>query len=197
MPYPRGSIPGGREWKELMTDDTDLLVAWRAGDRVAGERLLERYRSSLGRFFGHRAGWYADDLVQETLLACVRCRDRFAGQSSFRTYLFAIARKILHRSKDRWRPIPESDRNAVWSWSDRAEDDEEPELEAIQPMAPWERWDVHQIVRRLDLDDQRMIWLYYWNDLSGSELARTFGIRESTARSRLRRSLARMRQDLR
>ena len=39
----------------------------------------------------------ADELTQATFLACVTSKDRFRGDSSFRTYLFTIARNELYR----------------------------------------------------------------------------------------------------
>lgn len=35
--------------------------------------------------------------MQSTFLACLRARDRFRKESSFRTYLFTIARHELYR----------------------------------------------------------------------------------------------------
>lgn len=181
-----------------MTDDLELLIAWRAGDRAAGDALLSRYRTSLTRFFGRRAAWDTDDLVQETLLACVRCRDRFVGQSSFRTYVFAIAKRILQRAQEQQRqrgepPAPGGARTL----DEEVEPTDEREPWPDEPRSLWERWDVWKALQRLQAEDRRLIWLYYWNDLSGPKLALTLGVVESTARSRLRRSLERMRSDLR
>lgn len=44
-----------------------------------------------------RTGSDIDDLIQDTFLACVRSRGQFRRQSSFRTYLFTIARHELYR----------------------------------------------------------------------------------------------------
>jgi RNA polymerase sigma-70 factor, ECF subfamily len=61
----------------------------------AGEDLFARYFTEVYRFFEHKLGGNADDLVQATFAACITARDRFRRQSSFRTYLFAIARNQL------------------------------------------------------------------------------------------------------
>lgn len=77
-------------------DDLALLESWRSGDKSAGEALFARHFDSLCAFFVTKCN-DPDDLVQRTLLACVNARDQFRAQSSFRTYLFAIARNELHQ----------------------------------------------------------------------------------------------------
>ena len=72
-----------------------LLLHWRSGNREAGSRLLHRYVPELTGFFGRRSAGNAEELVQRTLLACTQGLGRFEGRSTFRTYLFAIARNRL------------------------------------------------------------------------------------------------------
>lgn len=76
-------------------DDLALLDRWCAGDSTAGNELFRRYFEALYRFFEHKTDGEIDDLVQETFLACMRSRESFRRQSTFRTYLFAIARHTL------------------------------------------------------------------------------------------------------
>lgn len=78
----------------MRTEDTTemLLSKWREGRRDAGDQLLHRYRPALRVFFGRRAREHADELVQRTLLACTESVARFEGRSTFRTYLYGIAR---------------------------------------------------------------------------------------------------------
>jgi DNA-directed RNA polymerase specialized sigma24 family protein len=78
-----------------MTSDQELLRAWRAGDREAGGTLFERHFAAIRRFFRNKVDHQVEDLVQRTFTACVEARDRFRGDSSFRTYLFAIAHNVL------------------------------------------------------------------------------------------------------
>ena len=48
------------------------------------------------RFFERKVAEEPDELVQETFLACVKRRNEFRRQSSFRTFLFAVARFELY-----------------------------------------------------------------------------------------------------
>src|SRR5215831_9615033 len=92
-----GPICAGPPWyRGEMDPDLVLLEQWRAGDRAAGEALFARHFDEVYRFLASKIGGEADDLVQRTFLACVRARHQFRGHSSFRTYLFTIARNELY-----------------------------------------------------------------------------------------------------
>src|SRR5262245_3615095 len=80
-----------------MESDFDLLDRWRAGEAAAGQALLARYFDILCGFFESKIDGDADDLVQRTLLACVASKDKFRKQSSFKAYLFTVARHELFR----------------------------------------------------------------------------------------------------
>ena len=77
--------------------DAQLLDAWREGDEACGQQLFKRHFSSLYRFFRNKVGDDCDDLIQRTFLAAVKGIEGFRGHSSFRTYLFVIARHELYR----------------------------------------------------------------------------------------------------
>ncbi|WP_420829612.1 RNA polymerase sigma factor [Nannocystis pusilla] len=64
--------------------------------------LFERHFESVYRFFCNKVPRDADDLVQETFLECVGAKERFRQDASFRTFLFAIARKVLLKYRERW-----------------------------------------------------------------------------------------------
>jgi RNA polymerase sigma-70 factor (ECF subfamily) len=77
-------------------DDDELLARWRAGDARAGQILVRRHFDELYGFFRNKVDRGVDDLVQRTFLACVEGHQRIRS-ASFRTYMFAAARRILHR----------------------------------------------------------------------------------------------------
>src|SRR5690606_10349004 len=62
---------------ERVSDDLELLAAWRDGDAAAGGRLFRRHFDTLFRFFSTKLDGPVEDLVQDTFLGCVRGRDRF------------------------------------------------------------------------------------------------------------------------
>ena len=75
--------------------DTELLEAWRRGDREAGNLLVERYFVPVYRFFRNKVTGDLDDLVQNTFLRCSQAKDDIRQHSSFRPYLFRVARNVL------------------------------------------------------------------------------------------------------
>lgn len=163
-----------------MTDD-ELLALWRGGDANAASTLFERHFEALYRFFRNKAPSASDDLVQRTLLACFEGKDRFRGESRFRTYLFGIARYQL----------------LMWFAEQRGADrraSEEVSLADLDPtpsVAEELRQEQQLILlalRRLPIDVQVLLELFYWEQLSGSELAEVLSVPEGTIRSRLRRA---------
>jgi len=73
-------------------EDSELVARLRAGDEQAFVALVARHHSSMLRvaraFVSSPA--VAEEVVQDTWLGVVRGIDRFAGRSSFRTWLFHI-----------------------------------------------------------------------------------------------------------
>src|SRR4051812_37777637 len=80
-----------------MDPDLALLESWRCGDQQAGQSLFARHFADIYRFLENKVGLDADDLTQRTFLACVAAgRAQFRAQSTFRMYLFTIARNELY-----------------------------------------------------------------------------------------------------
>jgi RNA polymerase sigma-70 factor (ECF subfamily) len=170
-----------------MRPDLELLDAWRSGDEDAGNELFDRHFEALYRFFRNKIGDGMDDLVQLTMLACVKGRDRFRQDSSFRTYLFATARNVLYQHFDkRGREAERMDYGTV-SVMDLGESP------SRVVAARNEQRLLAGALRRLPLDDQIALELYYWESLSGPELAAALELTEPAVRSRLRRALERLR----
>jgi len=157
-----------------------LFERWRAGDRQAGNALFERHFDSVYRFFVHKAYEDAVDLVQRTFLGCVEAKDRFRMASSFRTFLFAIARNEL-----------------MTYWRRRATHVPEPGGSSVNALARSpssllvERAEhrlLLEALRSIPLELQIALELHYWEDLGMAELAEVLEIPEGTAKSRLRRA---------
>ncbi len=170
-------------------DDATLLEAWRGGDRGAGEQLFERYFDALYRFFERKGIADVGDLVQRTLLACVEGRDRFRGASSFRTFLYAIARHELFGYFRGQRQRQAID-FGVSSLADLAPGP------STQARARSERELLLAGLRVIPLELQLALELRFWEGLSGPDLAIALDVPEGTVRSRLRRALEALREAL-
>ena len=76
-------------------DDAQLIARWKAGDQRAAARLVERHSSALARFAMSCGALEIEELVQDTFVRAFASIDGFRGESSFRTWLFTIERRLL------------------------------------------------------------------------------------------------------
>src|SRR6476660_4659305 len=76
--------------------DLELIARWKGGDERAATALVERHAQALARFAvssGERND--IDELVQDTFVRAFNSLEGFRGESSFRTWLFTIERRLL------------------------------------------------------------------------------------------------------
>jgi RNA polymerase sigma factor (sigma-70 family) len=161
--------------------DLELLDAWRDGDRAAGNELFDRHFDAVFRFFRNKVTEGAEDLVQQTFLACVQARDGFRGDASFRTYLFTAARSKLYTYFDKRRREGE---NIDWGVASCVDLGASPS--GILAKDAEQRLLLLGL-RRLPVDLQIALELYYFEQLRGPQLAEVLDVPEGTVRSRLRR----------
>ncbi len=173
-----------------MTTDFELLAAWRAGDVTAGSELFARHFAQVYGFFRSKLEYAAEDLTQETFLRCVEARDDFRGSASFRTYLFTIARNALYTHVVRKANQPKDPDFEVTSIEDL--DDSPSAALAFQED---HKLLVHSL-RRLPLELQVALELYYVQGLRGAELVEVLGLPPGTVRSRIRRALEQLRANM-
>src|SRR6478736_4305664 len=78
------------------TTDAELIQRWKEGDQRAATTLVERHSPALARFaVSCGARQDIDELVQDTFVRAFNSIDGFRGDSSFRTWLFTIERRLL------------------------------------------------------------------------------------------------------
>ena len=76
--------------------DLDLVARWKAGDQRAATQLVERHADAVSRFVASLGALHdAEDVVQETFVRAFGSIDGFRGDSSLRTWLFTIERRLL------------------------------------------------------------------------------------------------------
>lgn len=163
-------------------DDLQLLDAWVTGDAASARELIGRHTGALVRFFERNSTGPVEDLVQDTLLACVETRDRYRREAGFRGYLFGIARNVLcaHlRARKRQHRDVDLDPGCVQDLGPTPS-------EVIARKT--EEWLLLVALRRLPTKSQALLGLYHWHGLTGPELAGLYGVNEGTVRSRLLRA---------
>jgi RNA polymerase sigma factor (sigma-70 family) len=171
-----------------MEADQALLERWRAGEQAAGRDLLARYFAQLHRFFSNKCN-EPDELIQDTFLALVKARDQFAGRSSFRTYLFTIARHTLYahlrvvQREQAFDPEVSSIAQLVTTPASRlARSEELGRLCAA--------------LRTLPIEQQTLLELHYWEDLDAPALGEIFELPAGAMRTRLSRARQALRDAL-
>lgn len=161
--------------------DLDLLGRWRQGDAGAGQELFARYFDRVYRFFVTRSDGDIDDLVQQTFLACIRARDQFRGDASFRSFLFTIARYELYHHYRRRRRDDEQLDPLTCSVAELV----------TTPRTRIARDDAHRrllhAMDHLPVETQMLLELHYREDLGIAELAHVFEAPAATIRTRLHR----------
>lgn len=128
----------------------------------------------------------AEDLVQTTWLQCLRSVDKFNGDSTFRAYLYGIARNVLFEHLRR--------RHRRERLEDLIERSQE-ELGASPLLMLAERQEVVLVghaLRRISIADQVLFQLYCWEKLPASALAAMMDIPEGTVRSKIRKAKERI-----
>lgn len=163
-------------------DDKALLEAWRVGDAEAGQSLFERHFDSVYGFFETKCAPDADELVQATFLAILRAKDQFRGDSSFRTYLFTIARHELYRVL---RTRQRRDAKLDFELSSIAELVSTPGTRMARNQ---EHRQLVEALQHLPVEQQTLLELHYWEDMDIAELAKVFDAPAATIRTRLHRA---------
>lgn len=172
-----------------MNDDLAALQRWRNGDQRAGEKLCERYFQEIYRFFDQKIPAEADDLTQQTFLACVKARDQFRGVSTFRTYLYSIARNELYMRLRKLSKFEHVDLEV--SSLDELVSSPSKQLGKEQELAA-----VRAALRQLPVEQQLLLELHYWHDLDMAALAELFEASPGTIRVRLLRARRALRDRL-
>jgi RNA polymerase sigma factor (sigma-70 family) len=140
-------------------------------------------------YFSRRAQAHADDLVQLTMLACTQRRLAFRGESSFRAFLFGLARVELLRHyrrngrRDHLEPISALLEDSVPGPEQQTAAREQQRL-------------LLQALEELPDPQRTVVELCYWHELHTAEVARELGVPENTMYSRLHRAKAQLRNAL-
>jgi len=159
-------------------NDERLMLSFSQGSSEAFSELFRRYKPPIYGFFYRRLPdpAHAEELTQETFLALLRAASRYQPRALFRTYLYAIALKILrsHRRKFIFRA----------TFFGRANSALDPAKRDATESALW----VRRAVEKLDALDREILLLREFDQLSYAEIADLLRLPLNTVRSRLFRA---------
>lgn len=177
-----------------MDDERALYLAWCDGDRSAGAALFDRHYEPLARFFHNKVDDAASgDLVQATFLACTESRDRFRGDASFRTFLFAIAHNLLRKhyrarrhEVARTAPVPAHEADEGPDFAEVCAADLSTSASSIFRAKEEQRLMLEGL-RRIPVECQEVLELHYWERMETAEIAEIIGVPQGTVKTRLQR----------
>ena len=163
--------------------DEQLMQALREGSEEAFTALFHRYKQPIFGFFSRRLAESAraEELTQETFIALFRAAKRYEPRASFRSYLYAIAFRILRA--DRRKSIF----RAAFLGSPKATES------ASTPSHTEDSLWVRRALAKLDATDREIVMLREYQQLSYAEIAAIVEIPLNTVRSRLFRARSALR----
>src|SRR6516165_9272396 len=158
-----------------MLSDEQLMLEFQAGKSWAFDELFQRYRNPVYGFFRRRLLdiHRAEDMAQETFIVVLRGAERYEQRAKFRTYLYAIALKLLWTERRKELREPES-----------SMDPAEVRSESDSLTGTW----IRDAVERLDADHREVLMLREYEQLSYDDIAELLQIPLNTVRSRLFRA---------
>ncbi len=176
-------------------DESRLIEQARRGDLGAYDELVRAHQEAAFRaayLITHDTA-DAQDAAQEAFIRAFDALGRFDARRPFRPWLLRIATNAaLNRLKALQRRQAMAERYGA-----KTVETQHPatiEARVIGRERGRRVWDA---IGRLKPDDQRLLFLRYFLDLSEAELAQTFDVAAGTIKSRLHRALAKLRDVIR
>lgn len=195
--------PGGRPVHASVTalpgrgeKDAALMRRVRDGhDRTAFADLARHYAPRLKSWLTNRGedGSTAEDIVQEVLVVVWRKAALFdPGKASFSTWAFRLTRnKWIDHKRKHGRMIPTAP-DVMTDLAGHADDHSHAELERAEAADA-----VRQELALLPPEQQRMLYLAFFEGLSHGQIAERTGVALGTVKSRIRTPLKRLQDKLR
>ena len=173
--------------------DEDLMLRYADGDLDAFQRLYERHRGGLYRYFLRQSNRsVAEELFQDVWASVIQSRKRYRPKAAFKTWLYTLAhnRLVDHWRREGARPVEQA-----------MPDDDAPErVTADATPGPQRLVDLRdcleqllQLVSALPEVQRQTFLLRHEAGLSLQQIAEATSTRTETARSRLRYAMGRLR----
>src|SRR5689334_7533460 len=156
--------------------DNTLIRRWKEGDERAATALVERHGTALARYVGSLGERdAADEVVQDTFVRAFGSLESFRGDSTLRTWLFTIARRLL---LDRRRSVRRRGEQVEVQEQDAAT-----EYDALDVVVADEtRGRLEAALSRLTKTQREVFTLRVGEGLSYKEIADVAGTTEGAAR---------------
>lgn len=169
--------------------DSDFVHRARHGDQTAYEALVQAHQQAVFRLAYLLLGdpSEAEDVAQETFIQAFKALGRFDTTRSMRPWLLRIATNLAYNRRRSVRRYLAMLQRAARNDPTLIDETAPSESREADAQALW------QSVRRLEHNDQQVIYLRYFLELSEAEIAETLNVPAGTVKSRLHRAVARLR----
>jgi RNA polymerase sigma-70 factor (ECF subfamily) len=175
-------------------DDAELVLRARDGDAAAYERLVERHSAVAFRVaYGlTRSAADAEEAAQDGFLKAHRALGRFRPGSPWRPWLLRI---VANEARNRRRAAGRRTRLELRAAEAAPPGTGAPPSDSVVLMAERDAT-LRAALATLAEPDREVLYLRYFLDLPEAEMAAVLDCRPGTVKSRLSRSLARLRTAL-
>jgi len=187
-------------WRPALAERSDeqLMLAYQQGDTRAFETLLTRHEKGVYGFALRMLGdsMLAEEVAQESFLRVIQSASRYRAKTSFRHYLYRIARNLcidLLRKRPREPRTPDLDAGSPGTPEGIPNGNPGPEsnLAAAQLRSA-----IHRALATLPEDQREAFLLKEVKGMKLQDVAAITGANLNTVKSRLRYALTRLREHL-
>jgi RNA polymerase sigma-70 factor (ECF subfamily) len=184
------SAPGVAQSVEPPQASVDLILRARQGDEAAWEALVRQYQQPAFRlaYLFLEDPDEAEDVAQETFIRTYQALDRFDSSRPLLPWLLSITANL---ARNRRRSI-----GRFFGAIQRLARDEPKQVigEGSRFEERWQSQALWSAVQRLGFNDQQVVYLRYFLDMSVEETAQAMEVAPGTVKSRLHRALRRLRE---
>lgn len=164
-------------------EDKELVSRIKTGDKTAFDQMYDKYHLPLYRnaylITGRQQD--AEDVLQETFVTAFFHMKELKNADSLKSWLFRImTRQAFKNCKKNAKEIP--DETVLEQRDMRALADHE-EYDHAERVA--RRSEMQKLLSEIDLKHREVIVLYYYEEMTVPEIAKTLGCFEGTVKSRL------------
>ena len=174
----------------MRNDDVALIQRILAGDENAFESLIKKYQNQVHALAFRKVGDFqtAEDITQETFLRVYQKLATLNDPAKFSAWLYAIVNHLCIAWHRKNRLQTESLQDIHISEIGADAYSRYVTVEHAKTTAEAQRALVRRLLTKLKGNDREVITLYYFEEMTSSEIGTYLGVSENTIKSRLHRA---------
>lgn len=179
------------------TPDAVLVQMYISGNEDALATLIDRYQSRIYGFIYSKVNDrdIADDYFQETFIRVIKTlknNDFYNEKGKFLSWVMRIANNLIvddFRKNKNIKMMRDTEEFSVFS----VIKDETPSIEAFL-ISDQVSFDLHKIIEELPIDQQEVLKMRFFQDMSFKEIAEATNVSMNTSLGRMRYAISNMRK---